>query len=211
MNEFKAGDRVIVSDNTVSELEGQYGIVLSINDVVGLVEVQIFATGKIFYFQPHLLRKIGPTVHYYKAYDKKRDGKHQDYVTNNLDIRNSIKNVIFNNPATIVLWADGTKTVVKAEHEDFDPEKGLAMAVSKKVLGNKGNYYKVFKKWLPKEEETESLYEELLNFIHHVDIANKTEKRSCSSCARFDDEHMVCMISQPCIGYDKYVKKDTHE
>lgn len=65
-----------------------------------------------------------------------------------------IKNVIFNDPATIVMWFDGTKTVVKAgEGEAFDPEKGLAMAISKKMLGNKGNYYDVFRKWLPKESE----------------------------------------------------------
>ena len=64
-----------------------------------------------------------------------------------------IKDVIFNEPATIILWADGTKTVVKCqEGEGYDPEKGLAMAISKKVLGNKGNYYEVFKKWLPEEE-----------------------------------------------------------
>ena len=65
-----------------------------------------------------------------------------------------IKDVIFNEPATIILWADGTKTVVKCqEGEGYDPEKGMAMAISKKVLGNKGNYYEVFKKWLPEEEE----------------------------------------------------------
>lgn len=58
-----------------------------------------------------------------------------------------IDNVIFNDPATIIFWADGTKTVVKAEGEDFDPEKGLAMAISKKALGNKGNYFDIFKKW----------------------------------------------------------------
>lgn len=64
----------------------------------------------------------------------------------------SIKNVIFNDPATIVFWDDGTKTVVKAENEPFDPEKGLAMAIAKKSLGNKGDYYNEFKKWLPEEE-----------------------------------------------------------
>lgn len=58
-----------------------------------------------------------------------------------------IKKVIFNNPATIVFWADGTKTVVKAENEDFDPEKGLAMAISKKALGNKGSYFNKIKEW----------------------------------------------------------------
>lgn len=73
-----------------------------------------------------------------------------------LDVRRFIKKVKFNPPATIVFWADNTKTVVKCKGEDYDPEKGLAMCICKKVLGDKGNYYEVFKKWLPKEEETES-------------------------------------------------------
>ena len=65
-----------------------------------------------------------------------------------------IKDVIFNEPATIIIWKDGTKTVVKCqEGEGYDPEKGMAMAISKKALGNKGNYCEVFKKWLPEEEE----------------------------------------------------------
>lgn len=48
----------------------------------------------------------------------------------------TIKNVIFNNPATIVMWSDGTKTVVKCgENDTFDPEKGVAMCCMKKLLG----------------------------------------------------------------------------
>lgn len=70
--------------------------------------------------------------------------------------RAKIKNVIFNDPATIVFWSDGTKTVVKCgENDIYDPEKGLAMAVAKKYLGtNKShsNYMEEFKKWLPKDE-----------------------------------------------------------
>ncbi len=62
-----------------------------------------------------------------------------------------IENVIFNPPATIVFWADGTKTVVKCQDDDnFDPEKGLTMAISKKALGNKGNYYNTIKEWVGK-------------------------------------------------------------
>ena len=64
-----------------------------------------------------------------------------------------IKDVIFNDPATIVIWADGTKTVVKAENEPFDPEKGLAMAISKRALGNKYDYYDTFKKYVGKYEK----------------------------------------------------------
>lgn len=48
----------------------------------------------------------------------------------------TIKNVIFNDPATIVMWSDGTKTVVKCgENDSFDPEKGIAMCCMKKLLG----------------------------------------------------------------------------
>lgn len=67
-----------------------------------------------------------------------------------------IKNVIFNPPATIVFWADNSKTVVKTQDEEFDPEKGLAMAFFKKSFGNKGNYFNEIKKW------TEPYYEKQL-------------------------------------------------
>lgn len=68
-----------------------------------------------------------------------------------------IKNVIFNDPATIVFWEDGTKTVVKCQDGDeFDPEKGLAMAIAKKAYGNKGSYCNKMKKWLPKEEQVDT-------------------------------------------------------
>ena len=76
------------------------------------------------------------------------------YITPSFTIPN-IKKVIFNDPVTVVIWENGTKTIVRAENEAFDPEKGLAMAICKKALGtNKSgsNYYDIFKKWLPKEE-----------------------------------------------------------
>lgn len=68
--------------------------------------------------------------------------------------RSFIKKVIFNNPATIVFWRDGSKTIVKMNGKDkkFDPEKGLAMAIAKKCLGNEGNYYNAFTKFLPEEK-----------------------------------------------------------
>lgn len=61
-----------------------------------------------------------------------------------------IKNVIFSDPATIVFWSDGSKTVVKAQNEDFDPEKGLAMAFARKALGNKHSYYDTIRKYTKK-------------------------------------------------------------
>lgn len=45
-----------------------------------------------------------------------------------------IDRIIFNNPATIVYWKDGTKTVVKAHDEEFSEEHGLAMTFARKVI-----------------------------------------------------------------------------
>ena len=99
--------------------------------------------------------------------EKKTDMYTFDGYMHNIDIKRKgsrippIKKVIFNPPATIALWGDGTKTVVKCQNMEwrrhfggclncrtYDPEKGLAMCIAKKALGNKGNYYNEFKRWL---------------------------------------------------------------
>ena len=88
-------------------------------------------------------------------------------------------NVIFNGPATIVFWNDGTKTIVKcSDGDEYDPEKGLAMAYSKKLFGNKGNYGKHFKKWLPKEEKPEVKPEVKISLpVHNVSSAVKAMRK----------------------------------
>lgn len=54
-----------------------------------------------------------------------------------------ISRAYFNAPYTIVVWADGTKTVVKCSDEDFyDRYTGFAMCALKKVLGEKA-----YSKW----------------------------------------------------------------
>ena len=65
-----------------------------------------------------------------------------------------IENVIFNDPATIVFWKDGTKTTVKCRKDKgdvFSKETGLAMAILKKLYGNKGKYNDILKKWTSKQ------------------------------------------------------------
>ncbi len=81
-----------------------------------------------------------------------------------------IKNVIFNEKATVVYWADGTKTVVHVfEGEKNDPEKGLAIAIVKKAFGNKGNYYDIFKQWLPKTDPNVISNGEITEVTQHPD------------------------------------------
>ena len=103
----------------------------------------------------------------------------------------SITNVIFNDPATIVFWDDGTKTVVKAENEPFDPEKGLAMAIAKKSLGNQSNYYNEFKKWLPEKKFT----------LPNSD-SEKTKNKLCSKC-KYADTPLFMMPCRHCFGHDR--------
>ena len=65
-----------------------------------------------------------------------------------------VSRVIFNNPATIILWADGTKTIAKTHGDDaFDPEKGFAVACAKKLLGNGDSFRMEFAKWTPVDKE----------------------------------------------------------
>jgi len=50
-------------------------------------------------------------------------------------VKDAVKKVIFNDPATIVLWEDGTKTVVKCQPGDtYDKEKGLLLCYVKHVM-----------------------------------------------------------------------------
>lgn len=105
-----------------------------------------------------------------------------------------ITKVIFNNPATIVFWSDGTKTVVKCDGDEaFDEEKGLAMAISKRVLGNQGNYYNEFKKWLPTIEVCEDKGVTMVESFN--DAMRKNIVRGCDTC-RYS---MLSTFSEPCI------------
>ena len=48
-----------------------------------------------------------------------------------------VKRIIYNNPATIVFWMDGTKTVVKkAKGEKFNKYTAFCAALAKKMYGN---------------------------------------------------------------------------
>lgn len=113
-----------------------------------------------------------------------------------------IKNVIYSDPATIVFWEDGTKTVVKCKNEKFDPEKGLAMAFSKKILGNKGNYYNVFKKWLPEEKPRNAT----IPICHEIQNRVELMCRGCVHKMKFEDGYK-CTCSWRCINGDEWSPK----
>ena len=113
----------------------------------------------IFMFEDNIIRTLINKFHLIKKENKTMNYE-QMYVRGSLFGKKNaeIKNVIFNGPCTIVQWSDGDKTIVKCENEDFDKEKGLAMAICKKFLGtnkSKSNYYDIFDKWIPEEKVVE--------------------------------------------------------
>ena len=80
-----------------------------------------------------------------------------------------IKKVIFNYPATIIIWEDKSKTVVKLmEDDEWDPEKGFAMAYLKKILGTQ-RLRKEIKTWVKPQEKLEAE----INFVALDDIKNQ--------------------------------------
>lgn len=83
------------------------------------------------------------TFNFQKETDKMKYNEISNSITavftthTNITIRLMIKKVIFSGPCTIVLWANGDKTVVKrAEGDKNDREVAVLYAIAKKKFGN---------------------------------------------------------------------------
>ena len=106
-------------------------------------------------FRRELHRKVAENIRLKQEVDglKKRDDVPSSYpgstfglVCQEYKVRPTfvIDKVIFNPPATIVFWLDGTKTVVKCkEGEEFSEWAGIALCLAKKLYGP--NFHKIFK------------------------------------------------------------------
>lgn len=65
--------------------------------------------------------------------------------------KNLIEKVIFNPPATVVIYKDGSKKIVKCgENDEFSPEVGFAMAMMNEMFGSRNAYKNFIKKWAEK-------------------------------------------------------------
>lgn len=96
-----------------------------------------------------------------------------------LDMR--VDRVIYNDPATIIFWKDGSKTVVKcAEGEKFSKYNGLTAAIAKRLYGGNAyikrmvqeGYDEVAKKKAQREAKIEKL--------------DKKSQKSSFCCNKFD-------------------------
>lgn len=66
----------------------------------------------------------------------------------------SVDRIIFNDPATIVFWQDGTKTVVKCQKgQTFNPYFGFCAAIAKKLYGNNSILNRIVETYLEEDED----------------------------------------------------------
>lgn len=84
--------------------------------------------------------KQGISANYTGMYMLTEDA-YEEYMRLKKQCAIGIEKIIFNPPATIVFWSDGTKTVVKSKPDtEFNPYHGLCAAATKKLLGNGSNH-----------------------------------------------------------------------
>lgn len=110
----------------------------------------------------------------------------------------TIDKVIFNGPATVVFWKDGVRTVVKCgDGETFDPEKGLAMACTKRLFGNTGKFNDTIHRWVNeyakdvKDVSVEDMRREL-----HEYCQGRWCDESCVIHAHRSDERCRCGLGK---------------
>ena len=103
--------------------------------------------------------------------------------SSDVEFRTGIKKVIFNGPATIVIWVDGSKTVVKcAEGDGYSKFSGLAIAMCKKMYGT--DFKRIFNHFIPKEETK----------CHSLETT-VVEVVRCKDCIHRDPEDKKCDCS----------------
>ena len=103
--------------------------------------------------------------------------------SSDVEFRTGIKKVIFNGPATIVIWVDGSKTVVKcAEGDRYSKFSGLAIAMCKRMYGT--DFKRIFNHFIPKTD-----------FLNNIKDSDVVEVVRCKDCIHRDPEDKKCDCS----------------
>lgn len=105
------------------------------------------------------LTQIGRCKNKYNGFDSiiyqmKKEKKFTERGTDEMK-KLDVEKIIFNGPKTIVLWTDGTKTIVSMSKDEakFDPEAAFCAAYTKKMFGSNSKIKRVIeqksniKKW----------------------------------------------------------------
>lgn len=83
---------------------------------------------------------------------RKLEKEKNDMNTKTKTINFCVNKVIFNGPATVVIWGDGTKTVVKcADGDSYSKWAGFAMCIAKRLYGD--DFHRQFRHWCGVEDD----------------------------------------------------------
>ena len=86
--------------------------------------------------------------------------------------------IVYNPPATIVFWGDGTKTIVKAAAgTEFNAYHAFTAAVAKKLYGNNSRVNKIVNKWNKDPVDKMTPEEARSLFLRLMQVANNTQSR----------------------------------
>lgn len=86
-----------------------------------------------------------------------------------------IERIIFNPPCTIVLWKDGTKTVVRCmEGDKFSEEEGFLSAVGKKMFGSHTHYKNLLKN-ADRPDKDEKEFKKVVKELKQIVNGSKNE------------------------------------
>lgn len=142
MGKFKINDRVVYKGpDTI--INGVRGTIACVCDKTGIYQVA-FDNLDVLYVAEASLEPI-PTIPYQTLYKRP--------YFNYLQLP-KVKKIIYSGPKTIVLWDDGTKTVVGlGEGEEFDEYAGFCAAVAKKAFGSKHQIEKIIKDAVKDKED----------------------------------------------------------
>ena len=110
----------------------------------------------------------------------REDSSPRSYGTTGL-LEKAVK-VIYNPPATIAFWADGSKIVVKCDKDDvYDPKYGLALCYMKKALGSS------------------RAFNDALRAGREEDVREFLKKHRYTECLLDDEYKNVCpIVDAPC-------------
>lgn len=97
------------------------------------------------------LTQIGSFKNKYNGFDRviyqmKKERKFMERGTDEMK-KLDVKKIIFSGPKTIVLWSDGTKTIVSMSKDEtkFDPETAFCAAYTKKMFGTNSKIKRIIK------------------------------------------------------------------
>ena len=114
----------------------------------------------------------------------------------NKRLRGMVKKVITNEPYTIIMWNDGTKTVTKCHKFDtYDSEKGILACMAKKLYENTNLFNEIIQEYVDFDFEKDTC--DLAAHVrqaYNIEIRKLKNDNKCLENRLGQAEKMVCML-----------------